>query len=69
MPGLHAFDRIAVFVHVVHALFDRQAVERICADLPGGVKDWRIGRIADGAEPFFAAKIVHAIHVETPVID
>ena len=65
MPRLHPFDGVAVFVHVVHAMFDGQAIERIRADLPGGVEDRCIGRVADGAKPFFAAKIMHAIHFET----
>jgi hypothetical protein len=50
-------------------MFDGQAVERIGADFPVGMEDWRIGREADGAEPLFAAKIMHAIHVGTPVND
>src|SRR5262249_12947702 len=62
VPRVHAFDRVAILVHVDEAETRRVAEERVRAHLPGLVERPGVLREAHLAEALLAAEIVDAVH-------
>src|SRR5258708_18242934 len=68
MARLHAFDGVAILVHVENAELDRQRIERVDALLPRLVEGLRLQGVANATEALSAAHVMNAIHDRAPTV-